>query len=503
MIERAAPHLVKELGVSEIVLAGGELPEPGWRESFQERVAPTPVRFFTEPAFGYFSERSQSPSTLAGRLRAALARLLDGVRPAQCLVWAHNLGIARNLLLARALIEACAARHIRVVAHHHDWWFDNRWSRWPELRRGGFRTLRGVARTVFSPEPNLIHLAINQADARVLQRHFPVRAAWLPNLAEPFPALPPARVQRARTWVRTRFIPERAPFWLLPARLLRRKNIAEALLLTRWLRPEAWLVTSAGVSSADETAYAKALETAALRHEWPLRLGVLHAAGKERPSVAELLAASEAVLLTSLQEGFGLPYLEAAAAGRPLIARSLPNIAPDLDQLGFRFPQLYEEVLIDPGLFDWAAEQRRQEKLFRAWRARLPRPCQNWPGRPVVLAAGDTPQPVPFSRLTLTAQLEVLAQPLSRSWELCAPLNPWLPLWRRRVQAGTLEPTSWPPLAEAWLSGPAYARRFAALAQRPAKAAPNPDASGAAQATFIRQKLAAANLFPLLWSRQT
>jgi hypothetical protein len=62
--------------------------------------------------------------------------------------------------------------------------------------------------------------------------------------------------------------------------------------------------------------------------------------------VPELLAASEAVLLTSIQEGFGLPYVEAAAAGRPLIARHLPNIAPDLHKFGFRLPQAYDEILV-------------------------------------------------------------------------------------------------------------------------------------------------------------
>ena len=102
--------------------------------------------------------------------------------------------------------------------------------------------------------------------------------------------------------------------WLLPCRLLRRKNIAEALLLTRWLRPEAWLVTTGGVSSAEEQAYADGLAAAAQTHGWRLRLGILHGDESQKPSVPELLAASEAVLLTSLQEGFGLPYLEAAAA---------------------------------------------------------------------------------------------------------------------------------------------------------------------------------------------
>src|SRR5690606_14151715 len=137
---------------------------------------------------------------------------------------------------------------------------------------------------------------------------------------------------------------------LMAARLVRRKNVAEALLLARWLRPDAWLMTTDGARSGDEQPYQRRLEEAARRHGWRLRIGVL--AGREGPGaprVPELMAASEALLLTSVQEGFGLTYLEAAAAGRPLLARRLPNVFPDLRRLGFRFPQAYDEVLVDPG----------------------------------------------------------------------------------------------------------------------------------------------------------
>jgi len=95
-------------------------------------------------------------------------------------------------------------------------------------------------------------------------------------------------------------------------------------------RAEGWLVTSGGATSADEQPYTYDLGAAANRHHWRLRLGLLQGDETHKPSVAELLAVSEVVLLTSIQEGFGLPYLEAAVARRPLIARALPNIAPDL-----------------------------------------------------------------------------------------------------------------------------------------------------------------------------
>jgi len=183
--------------------------------------------------------------------------------------------------------------------------------------------------------------------------------------------------------------------WLLPCRLLRRKNIAEALLLTRWLRPEAWLVTTGGVSSAEEQAYADALAAAAQTHGWRLRLGILHGDESQKPSVSELLAASEAVLLTSLQEGFGLSYVETAALRRPLVARALPNIAPDLAKFGFRFPQSYREIQVDPALFDWSRERERQSRSFSEWKSLMPSAAAKLAGKPAVLAAGKSRAPCP------------------------------------------------------------------------------------------------------------
>jgi hypothetical protein len=502
ILELATPHLLHaRRNLREIVLAAGEATDHRWNEFYGRHVAPTPVEFFLDPALGYVSEQSARPGIITPRVRAALRKLFAGATPSNTLVWAHNLGIARNLVLTRELTRLCAARGIPLLLHHHDWWFDNRWLRWPEMRRTGFATLSAAARAVFATAPAVRHLAINQADAAVLRHHFGPRAGWLPNLSECTPAPKPARRQAAHDWLQAKIADHGAPVWLLPCRLLRRKNVAEALLLTRWLRPEAWLVTTGDVSSADEADYCARLTQAARRHHWRVRLGVLAGNEARKPAIPKLLAASEAVMLTSIQEGFGLPYLEAVAARRPLIARALPNIAPDLAQFGFKFPQYYEEILVHPRLFDWHAEHRRQTRKFAAWKQQLPASCRRLAGTPLMLAA-PAPQPVPFSRLTLTAQIEVLAHPTRESWTLCAALNPFLARWRERAATGRLQISAWPKTADPWLSGPAYARRFFQFTRRPAGAAPA-GAAQAAQQEFIRAKLDATQLFPLLWSTQS
>ena len=504
VIELATPQMVAHWPekIRGVMMATGEEPDPAWLRAFRGRLPGTPVKVLVQPAFGYVSELGEQGRNLRRRVMDGIMELLREAGQDDCLIWAHNLGLGRNLYLARELAFTCHAGGIPLVSHHHDWWFENRWHHFAARRDPGFRTLAAVAGAVMPGSPRIAHAAINQADANVLNKHFPGRAGWLPNPIGS-PAQPTAaNVEAARAWLHQQ-LGEDAPVWLLPCRLLRRKNIAEALLLTRWLRPEAWLVSTGGVSSAEEQAYADTLIAAAQTHGWRLRLGILRGDENQKPSVPELLAASEAVLLTSVQEGFGLAYLEAAALRRPLVARELPNIGPDLAKFGFRFPQCYREVRVDPSLFDWRGEHDRQKRLFAEWKSLMPRAAARLAGKPAVLASGSAPCHVPFSRLTLTAQLEVLAQPVEHSWERCVTLNPFLKTWRQRSLAGRLKTSPWPRSAERWLGGCAYARRFLEMVPPLLSPPPRVGAGPAAQADFLRQKLRAANLYPLLWNSHT
>ncbi|MFO1513605.1 MAG: glycosyltransferase [Verrucomicrobiota bacterium] len=501
IIELATPHLVRAArSVRRVVLATGQRADSAWQEPFTEQLAGVQLEVFVETSFNYLSEQRGAPAQIAGRIRRALGQLFVDLDADNSLVWAHNLGVGRNLLLSRELAAACAQRKLLLISHHHDWWFDNRWARWREMQRFGFRRLDGPARVVFPKQKHVLHVAINHADAAVLARHFDRHSLWLPNLAEPATPPAPRRIRAANNWLRKQLAHDNAPVWLLPCRTLRRKNIAEALLLTRWLRPEAWLVVTGAASSADEQPYFHALAVAAHRHHWRLHLGVLAGEDAGQPSVPDLLTASEAVLLTSIQEGFGLPYLEAAAARRPLIARRLPNIAADLEQFGFRFPQAYDEIVVAPELFDWPAERNRQQRRFKAWLATMPAFARKQVPPPRLLAA-QHPQPISFSRLTLAAQLEILARPARESWEACAPLNPFLEVWQRRASAKQLQVTSWPRSAKRWLSGAAYARRLLAALPANARLPETAFSPAEVQSDFVATKLAVHNLYPLLWHK--
>lgn len=410
VLELLLPELAKRF--QKITLIGGERPDASWIRAIG--LAVPRVKFVIAPAFRYFE--AGCPDRAREEIRAVLRREAGP----EALIWAHNLSLGRNILLADEIAAHSARTGTRLISHHHDFWCDQRWARWPEMRSQGFRTLARVASAAFAVDARVLHAGINSSDVRLLSRDMKC-AAWLPNPAGGTARPGMTARNRATRWLRQE-LGDDAPVWIYPARFLRRKNFAEAILLTRWLAPETWLVTTGGVSSPGEAAYAGELQDAARKSRWRVRFGILARREARSPSVPELLCAAESIVMTSVQEGFGFPYLEGAELGCRLIARRLTAIQPDLEAFGIEIPGLYDEVLIPSGLFDAKAELGRQRSLFRNWKNLLPTSCRTLAGIPRFLIESD--KPVPFSRLTLAAQLEVLAVPPRESLAACAAWNP-------------------------------------------------------------------------------
>lgn len=410
------------------LLSGGtpdEVPELGG--------LPGEAVFIHEPACDYFSNQQDTPERISEKIRQAISRAMDGRDLARTLIWFQNPALARNAMLCWEIFDFSKKTGAALVLHHHDFWCAGRWARWEELERCGFHDLSSAAELLFASGTRAIHAGINLQDCQTLERFFPGRAFHLPNpVLRPSPSST-ADVEAARAWV-AKELKTDAPVWVYPTRFLRRKNLLEAVLLTRWLRPEAILATTSGQFSLDETGYANDIKEAATRHGWRVHFGLLDKPGA--PRVADLLQIAETVIHTSVQEGFGMAFVEAAAAGTPLVARAIPSVMPDLAALGFEFPQLYQEILIPPGLFDAQAEAQLQASLAASARTALPPALQEiFPALHF-----DADGPVAFSRLSRRAQLEVLSHPSPTSWGMCKT-------WNLRLEdflKTPLKPTPWP-----------------------------------------------------------
>jgi hypothetical protein len=107
---------------------------------------------------------------------------------------------------------------------------------------------------------------------------------------------------------------------------------------------------------------------------------------------------------------------------------------------------------------------------------------------------------VPFSRLTLRGQIEVLSHSPEISWSRCAGLNPRLESWRPAARVGGLEPAHWPADAGKWIGAAAAAERLSRLVRRVTTEPPPSSDPVGLQDELARFCLHPRRLYPLLWS---
>jgi hypothetical protein len=412
-----------------VVLVSGEAPPSDWTKALADRLPGVCLEISADSRMGYLSEQVPR-SGFFQEVREKIWNLVGKIQPN--LIWAHNLSLGRNLIVGEALGEICAEKGVRLLCHHHDWWLQHRWERWSEMVAWGFETLGRVAGASFPTGPLVRHAVVHPQDAQVLGN----AVTWVQN---PVPrptemVVPPAEQDRVNALLGT------LRYWLVPARVLRRKNLLEAVILQRLLAPEVTTLLVAGPASPTEEAYAKAVVAGAATVGIEVRLGVSPTTGL---SVPALMWGAEMVLQTSVQEGFGLTALEASQQGKPLILRRLPFVTDWLEGMGGTFPQSYHQVNLPTSAVP-AEEAGRWQENWQARCAFLP------PAWRTAAEATGTANFSHFAGLSLQGQLAVL-----ESFDALEPAlrlaNPLLETWRLNPPPPSTAPScpnDWPQQME-------------------------------------------------------
>ncbi len=270
------------------------------------------------------------------RLRVALSEALRGTDVAIL----HNVcTLDKNLALSAALYDLVHGESRRWIGWHHDASI---------LRVDAPRFPGEPWDLIFRPWP-VIHVTVSEARRQALARAWGIpseRIHVIPNgvdLMEFFRWTP-----LTRSLVERLGLLEADVILLAPVRITRRKNLEAALAVLKALREQtrwdARLVITGppGPHSPANRAYLEELRR--LRAAWGLENAVhflyeFVGEGLPEESVADFYTLADAVLLTSREEGFGLPVLEAGLARLPVFAYTLPP----LEELGgadvFLFPE--------------------------------------------------------------------------------------------------------------------------------------------------------------------
>lgn len=149
--------------------------------------------------------------------------------------------------------------------------------------------------------------------------------------------------------------PARHPLLLSPVRGIRRKNLGELLLLSLLAPPG----SRVAVTRAPGDGAARVIHETWRCFAADLSLAVdfnvvdrIAAAADAGCSFDDWLGRSTHIVTTSVAEGFGLPYLEAVAWGRPLLGRSLPHLMAEHAADGIHHSRLYSELRVPAGWID-------------------------------------------------------------------------------------------------------------------------------------------------------
>jgi FMN phosphatase YigB (HAD superfamily) len=144
-----------------------------------------------------------------------------------------------------------------------------------------------------------------------------------------------------------------APILFAPVRGIRRKNLGELVFLSALAPQGTRLAVSRAPLNPSALPVHDTWRKFAMRQQLPIGFDVVDrfspAAGAGSDFETWTSHATH-FITTSVSEGFGLPFLEAAAHGKPLIGRNLPHITAEHASHGIRSGNLYEQLLIPA---DW------------------------------------------------------------------------------------------------------------------------------------------------------
>lgn len=290
----------------------------------------------------YDNQRDASGQDLPADLLMALMMVLAerGFAPEQTVVHLHNHSLGKNRLLPE-IVPVLAEDGYSLLLQIHDFAEDYRAENFRQLAR---RTSADEIDPLYPQAANIHYAVLNGRDCSILQEAgIPMeRLHLLPNPV-PEPADLPDRTAARRLAAERIDVAPDAHFLLYPVRGIRRKNVGEALLYSA-LAPEGTIVgiTLAPLNPVEVPIYSGWKDLAA-ELKLPFRFEVGEVG---RLSFAENLAAADAILSTSLAEGFGMVFLEAWLAGRPLVGRDLPEITADFVRAGLRFDWLRSELRV-------------------------------------------------------------------------------------------------------------------------------------------------------------
>lgn len=302
-----------------------------------------------------YADQQESASAAKKRAEVLVERFSTLLQENDVL-WVHNYHVGKNAGLTRAVTELARQWNTpadpHLLLHIHDFPEDGRFANLAYLRK----TLGSVP----YPTGNHVRYAvINTRDLAVLsdagipgnQLFYlpnPVRTAGRERLPQQSQSARRDRLVMGLSAFAEehgyRFHPD-GPIVLYPVRAIRRKNVLEIATICRMMEHWNLVVTLPGTSS-QEAAYSDLVGWAYADRRIHGCFGIGRNEHRYGFSFSELTAGADLVASSSVQEGFGLAYLNTLLDGVPLLARKLGTMGGLLPMFDGYPAHLYDRFVV-------------------------------------------------------------------------------------------------------------------------------------------------------------
>ena len=349
---------------------------------------------------------------LTSALQAAATAALGGLPD----IWHfHNHSLGKNCLIAD-VVARLAAENARLVLQIHDL---------AEAGRPENYSLIAESQNLYPFSPCIRYVFLNARDRQIFTNaglpgdHSCILANCVDRPGSTSQAVSPT------------------PVLFAPIRGIRRKNIGELALLSALAPAGTWFAVSRAPLNPDAIPIHDQWQKFAKRHRLTIEYNVverLAPAAHAGNDYESWVARATHFVTTSVAEGFGLPFLEAVAHGKPLIGRNLPHLTKEQACHGITHGHLYDRLLIP---VDWVdltiLRDHLSVDLERNYRAyRIPLPADMIDSTVSTLSQGDL---LDFGNLPESLQQAVIERIISD------PANQQVPLVE--IQGVTESASSW------------------------------------------------------------
>jgi hypothetical protein len=264
----------------------------------------------------------------------------------------HNHSLGKNSFTPR-MVWHLARAGCRLLLQPHDFAEDGR----PENYRLLSSHLKDdLGRILYPSADHVWYAPINYRDKSFLRAAGLQHVHELPNAVTAHPCKN-AAASASKTIV-------------YPARAIRRKNLGEFLLWSL-LAPERYLFQS---TLAPENPKWQSSYNDWVTFAEELELPVEFNAGRKH-DFTELVQNAEALMTTSIAEGFGLAFLEPWLEGKSIIGRKLNEITVDFEEQGLDLSALYDALRVP---IEWAGEEQFMHTLESLMKSSYDAYGRNW-----------------------------------------------------------------------------------------------------------------------------